>query len=127
MSDTAVATPPPVTTTQTPPAERQTQREAAQSQKPKRQPPYVVIIGNDDDHTFAYVIEVLQRFCGHKFPEAMALSSRIHRTGQAAVWTGSREVAELKRDQIRGFGPDFYAEMTVRYPLSVRIEPLPQS
>jgi hypothetical protein len=34
-------------------------------------------------------------------------------------------VAELKRDQIRSTGPDFYAAKKVEFPLGVLIEPLP--
>lgn len=112
-------------TVETHPARVAPKRHEKADHKPKRQPPYAVIVLNDDEHTFPYVIEVLQRICGLKLPEAMKLTLQIHQSGQAAVWTGMREVAELKRDQIRGFGPDFYAAQTVKYPLGVRIEPMP--
>lgn len=93
--------------------------------KPKRQPPYAVIVHNDEEHTWPYVIEVLQRVCGHNEQKAYLLTSQVHHSGRAIVWTGALEVAELKRDQIRGFGPDFYARATVRFPLGVTVEPLP--
>ncbi len=91
----------------------------------KRQPPYVVIVHNDDFHTFQYVIELLMRICGHNRLRALHLAFAIHNKGQASVWTGSLEVAELKRDQIRGYGPDSYASTKVSFPLGVTIEPLP--
>ena len=91
----------------------------------KRQPPYAVIVDNDDFHTFDYVIEVLQRVCGHDELKAFVLASQIHHTGRAIVWSGTLELAELKRDQIRGFGPDCYARETVKFPLGVYVEPLP--
>jgi ATP-dependent Clp protease adapter protein ClpS len=50
---------------------------------------------------------------------------QVHQAGQALVWSGALEVAELKRDQIRGFGPDVYAMKPVTFPLGVRIEKLP--
>ena len=93
--------------------------------RPKRQPPYVIVLENDNKHSFTYVIEVLRRICGHSESKASLLSNQIHNTGRAVVWTGTFELAELKRDQIRGFGPDFYASQTVRFPLGVTIEPLP--
>ena len=93
--------------------------------RPRRQPPYVVILENDDKHSFTYVIDVLRRICGHSESKAFLLTNQIHKGGRAAVWTGTLELAELKRDQIRGFGPDFYATNTVRFPLGVTIEPLP--
>ncbi len=91
----------------------------------KKQPPYAVIVHNDELHTFPYVIEVLQRVCGHPKTKAVELTNNVHYAGQAVVWSGALEVAELKRDQIRGFGPDFHAENTVRFPLGVTIEPMP--
>ena len=93
--------------------------------KPKRQPPYAVIVHNDDRHTFLYVIEVLQRICGQSRASAYLLTEQVHFTGKAHVWTGALEVAQLKRDQIRGFGTDFYAEQSVTFPLGATIEPLP--
>jgi ATP-dependent Clp protease adaptor protein ClpS len=95
------------------------------AEKPKRQPPYAVVVQNDDDHTYAYVIEGLCRFCGHSPSSAFKLAEQIDRTGRAPVWTGVLEVAELKRDQLRGMGPDFYAMRPVNYPLAVTLEPLP--
>ena len=94
--------------------------------KPKRQPPYAVIVENDDDHTYEYVILGLCKVCGHSAERAFQLASEIDKNGRAAAWTGSLEVAELKRDQIVGLGPDFFARKPVTYPLGVRLEPLPQ-
>jgi ATP-dependent Clp protease adaptor protein ClpS len=102
-----------------------------QEAKPKRdpkykpQPPYAVIVLNDDDHTYAYVIEGLIKYCNHKFERAFELAKQVDRTGSAVVWTGTLELAELKRDQLRGMGPDFYAARLVTYPLGVKLEPMP--
>jgi ATP-dependent Clp protease adaptor protein ClpS len=117
VSDTTVVEEPIVV-----PKEKSKQRSTS---RPKKQPPYVVIVHNDDKHTFPYVIDVLQRVCGHSKEKAYQLTHQVHFAGQAAVWSGALEVAELKRDQIRNFGPDFYAIETVRFPLGVTIEPLP--
>jgi ATP-dependent Clp protease adaptor protein ClpS len=93
--------------------------------KRKRQPNYAVVIENDDQHTFDYVIDVLQRICGHGPQKAYELTLEAHSRGRAVVWTGAREVAELKCEQIRGFGPDGYAQRPVAFPLGTYIEPLP--
>ncbi len=94
--------------------------------KPRKQPPYAVIVENDEHHTWPYVIDVLQRVCGHSVEQAFTLTSQVHYQGRAVVWSGTLEVAELKRDQIRGFGPDCYAQKPVEFPLGVRIEPMPE-
>lgn len=106
------------------PKEKKTEK-ADSKTKPKKQPPYSVIVHNDDKHTWLYVIDVLQRVCGHSRERAYQLTAQVHYSGQAHVWSGTLELAELKRDQIRGFGTDFYAEKAVTFPLGVTIEPLP--
>ena len=93
--------------------------------KPKKQPPYAVIVFNDEEHTFEYVTETLMKVFGHPHGKSYALSLQIHNAGKAIVWSGSREVAELKRDQICSAGPDFYGGQKVDFPLRVTIEPLP--
>lgn len=92
--------------------------------KPRRQPPYAVIIENDDLHTFDYVIETLQKVFGYDEQKCLRLAQTVHTAGEALVWSGALEVAELKRDQIRGAGPDFHASETVKFPLGVRVEPM---
>src|SRR3990172_9441320 len=104
--------------------ERKKEREEARS-KTKKQPPDAVIVENDELHTFEYVIEVLQKVCAYDLQKAFLLTQQVHFSGQAIVWSGTLELAELKRDQIRGFGPDHYAAKPVTFPLGVRVEPLP--
>jgi ATP-dependent Clp protease adaptor protein ClpS len=93
--------------------------------RPKTQPPYAVIVENDDFHTFNYVTEVLQKVFGYDLQKAFLLTVEVDASGQAIVWSGTLEVAELKRDQIRGCGPDLYAMKPVTFPLGVRVEKLP--
>lgn len=107
------------------PVQTHKRRKDESKKKPKKQPPYAVIVHNDEEHTWRYVIEVLQRVCGYVEDRAIHLTAQVHFHGKAPVWTGPKEVAELKRDQIRGFGPDFYAPQAVRFPLGVTIEPMP--
>lgn len=101
------------------------ERDEASRQKPKTQPPYAVIVFNDEEHTFLYVIETFQKVFGYPVEKCSALALQIHLEGKGIVWSGSQEVAELKRDQIRSAGPDFYAGKKVEFPLGVTIEPLP--
>lgn len=93
-------------------------------QRTRKQPNYALIIENDDDHTFDYVVLVVSRVCGHSIEKALELVLHAHHSGEAMVWSGTLELAELKRDQIKEFGPDPFAAKPVDYPLGVRIEPL---
>jgi ATP-dependent Clp protease adaptor protein ClpS len=74
--------------------------------KIKRQPPYHVILLNDDDHSFAYVIHMLQSLFGHPPELGHQMAVEVHTKGRVIVDTTSMERAELKRDQIHAFGPD---------------------
>jgi ATP-dependent Clp protease adaptor protein ClpS len=77
-----------------------------QKDKTKKQPPYHVILLNDDDHSFEYVIGMLQKLFGHPPEKGYQMALEVHTRGRVVVDTTSKERAELKRDQIHAFGPD---------------------
>ena len=81
-----------------------------------------MIVLNDDLHSFQYVMDTFAKVFGYPREKCYSLTLHIHQHGQGVVWSGTRELAELKRDQIRGAGPDFHAEKKVGFPLGVRIE-----
>ena len=93
--------------------------------QPQKQPPYAVIVENDDYHTFDYVIEALSKVCGYDRQKSYLLAVEIDSQGRALVWSGTKELAELKCDQLRGLGPDHFGPKPVTFPLGVYIEPLP--
>ncbi len=72
----------------------------------KRQPPYNVVLLNDDDHSFQYVIHMLQQLFGHPPEKGYQMAVEVHTSGRVIVDTTSKERAELKQDQIHAFGPD---------------------
>ena len=74
--------------------------------KPKRQPPYLVILWNDNDHSYAYVVAMLQKLFGHPPEKGYQIAKEVDTVGKAVVLTTTREHAELKRDQIHAFGKD---------------------
>ena len=113
---------PPVEAAPTP---KERRKEQPADAKPKKQPPYAVIVFNDEEHTFEYVIETLMKVFGYPLEKSYALTLQIHTEGKVIAWSGVREVAELKRDQIRAAGPDFYGTKKVDFPLTATVEPLP--
>ncbi len=74
--------------------------------KVKRQPPYHVILLNDDDHSYQYVILMLQKLFGYPQEKGFQMAEEVDTRGRVIVLTTTLEVAELKRDQIHAFGPD---------------------
>ena len=64
-----------------------------------------VIVLNDDHNTFDGVAFALAAVIpGVDFDRGLALANRIHSTGQAIVWSGQRETAELYWQQLDGHG-----------------------
>ena len=117
MSESAAAEAIPVIDEEEPQVKTKPRRD--QRKKPKRQPSYAVIIHNDDEHTFLYVAELLMKIFSHPLEKATILTEQVHVAGKAIVWTGTLEVAELKRDQTKGYGPDLVlegAQQLLRHP-----------
>jgi ATP-dependent Clp protease adaptor protein ClpS len=64
-----------------------------------------VIVRNDDHNTFDGVARALSSFIpGISLSKGYAIADTIHNTGQAIVWTGMKETAELYWEQLRDAG-----------------------
>ena len=88
-------------------AEPQEKRKSKPKKKPpRRQPRYHVILWNDDDHTYEYVIEMMQKLFGHPQEKGYQIAKEVDKQGKAICLTTTMEHAELKRDQIHAYGPD---------------------
>ena len=90
----------------------------------RRIPPYNVILENDDYHSFEFVIEVLRKALNYSAERAYQLTELAHTSGRAVVWTGPKEVAELKAEQISTFHEN-RSDGTKLGPLGCTVEPAP--
>ena len=64
-----------------------------------------VIVLNDDHNTFDGVAFALAAVLpGVDFERGMSFANRIHNSGQALVWSGHRELAELYWEQLNDAG-----------------------
>jgi ATP-dependent Clp protease adaptor protein ClpS len=93
--------------------------------KRKRQPRYNVILWDDSDHTFQYVINMVQALFGHPVEKGFQIAAEVHTRGRAILLTTTREHAELKRDQIHAYGKD-PSISDCKGSMSATIEPLPE-
>ncbi len=82
------------------------ERRVRQKQRPKRQPRYNVILWDDNDHSYAYVMVMLQELFAHPLEKGYLLAVEVDTSGRVIVLTTTREHAELKRDQIHAYGKD---------------------
>jgi ATP-dependent Clp protease adaptor protein ClpS len=103
--------------TQTKPREREETRT-------RRVPPYNVILENDEYHSMEFVVEVLQKALGYNEQRATLLMREAHTRDRAVVWTGPKEVAELKLEQIHTYHEVREGGRDLG-PLSCVIEPAP--
>src|SRR5262245_9749866 len=92
--------------------------------KTRRVPPYNVILANDESHSFEFVIDVLSKARGHSAERAFQLTEQAHLPGRAIIWTGPKEVAELKADQVATFHESRPNGVNLG-PLGCTIEPAP--
>jgi len=89
-----------VSTTLTPPRERISRGTGSGTGDAWR-----VIVLNDNHNTFEGVAFALaQTIPGVDYDKGMRFAEKIHNTGQAIVWSGHHEAAELYHSQLRDYG-----------------------
>jgi ATP-dependent Clp protease adaptor protein ClpS len=92
-------------------------------EKTRKMPMYNVVLLDDDDHTFEYVITMLQQLFGYPREKGYQMAVEVDSTGRVIVLTTTKEHAELKRDQIHAFGPDPLSSRNCQGSMSAIIEP----
>jgi ATP-dependent Clp protease adaptor protein ClpS len=70
------------------------------------EPFYNVVLLNDDDHSYDYVIEMLQSLFYFSAQEAFHHAMEVDLTGRTILVTCCLREAEFGRDQIHAYGPD---------------------
>ena len=81
-----------------------------------------VVLLNDDDHSYDYVIEMLQKILCFSRQQAYDHAVEVDTTGRTILITCSLEEAQFARDQIHGYGAD-YRIPHCRGSMSAIIEP----
>lgn len=110
---------PPDADTLTPPKEKKRQQ---RKQRSIHLPRYHVVLLDDNDHTYEYVIEMLGKIFGHSAIKAFKMACEVDLRGRVIVDTTTKERAELKRDQIHAYGPDWRIDRC-RGSMSACVEP----
>ncbi len=66
-----------------------------------------VVLLDDDDHTYDYVIEMLQKLFLLSASAAFNHATEVDATGRTVVLTCELEPAEFARQQVHGYGADW--------------------
>ena len=69
-------------------------------------PAYNVVLLDDDDHTYDYVIEMLQKLFVFSHDQAFQHAVEVDTHGRTILITCALPEAEYARDQVHAFGPD---------------------
>jgi ATP-dependent Clp protease adaptor protein ClpS len=72
--------------------------------KVKKLPPYHVILHNDDDHSFEYVIAMLQQLFGHPPERGYQMAWEVHTRGRVIVDTTRVDVGHDRAGGVRPSG-----------------------
>ena len=67
---------------------------------------YHVVLLDDDEHTYDYVIEMLQKLFFMSVETALRHAVEVDSTGRTVVITCEKAEADFARDQIHAFGAD---------------------
>lgn len=79
-----------------------------QKQNREQQVPlYNVVLLDDDEHTYDYVVDMLQKLFALSEATAWNHAVEVDTTGRTIVMTCELEQAEFGRDQIHAFGADW--------------------
>jgi ATP-dependent Clp protease adaptor protein ClpS len=88
-----------MTHTETPP-------EIEKHKRDELAPLYNVVLLDDDEHSYDYVIEMLQTLFMHSADNALRHALEVDNTGRTVVITCGLLEAEFGRDQIHAYGAD---------------------
>jgi ATP-dependent Clp protease adaptor protein ClpS len=77
------------------------------SEEPVKNPLYRVVLLDDDDHTYDYVIEMLQKIFIFTAEQALRHAQEVDAMGRTVLITCELPEAEFARDQVQSYGRDW--------------------
>lgn len=104
------------------PSKAPVREQAPRPSEPKQPWQWHVVLLNDDDHSYEYVILMMQALFAHPIERAFKIAKTVDSDGRAICLTTHKEHAELKLEQIIAFGKDPLIDRCAG-PMSAIIEP----
>lgn len=92
----------------------------------RKQPRYNVVLIDDDEHSYEYVVRMLNNLFSYNKEKAFFLACEVDRSGRVILMTTTREHAELKQEQVHGFGADPLV-MHSKGSMRAVLEPIPEA
>jgi ATP-dependent Clp protease adaptor protein ClpS len=85
-------------------------------------PLYRVVLLDDNDHSYDYVIEMLQKIFVFSLDQAYRHAEEVDTCGRTVLIICELHEAEFGRDQIHSYGPDWRLPQS-KGPMSAVVEP----
>jgi ATP-dependent Clp protease adaptor protein ClpS len=79
---------------------------ARQDAKPRKPWLWNVVLLDDQEHSYEYVIRMVQELFSASPEKALQIAQMVDRDKRAVLLTTHKELAELKREQILSYGRD---------------------
>src|SRR5712692_10613298 len=95
-----------------------------QETRDQHAPLYNVVLLDDDQHTYEYVVEMLEKLFACSETTAWNHAVEVDTTGRTIVMTCELAAAEFGRDQIHAYGADWRMPQS-KGSMSARVEPVP--
>jgi ATP-dependent Clp protease adaptor protein ClpS len=96
--------------------------ETTTSEIEQQVPLYNVVLLDDDDHTYDYVIEMLQKIFVFSRDKAFLHAQEVDSMGRTVLITCELPQAEFGRDQIQAYGADWRLPRS-KGSMSAEVEP----
>ena len=94
------------------------------AEREQQVPLYHVVLLDDNDHTYDYVIEMLQKLFIFSLEQAFQRAVEVDRAGRTILLTCELPQAEFARNQIHAYGPDWRLPRS-KGSMSAVLEPVP--
>ena len=93
-------------------------------QQEQHAPLYNVVLLDDDEHTYEYVVEMLEKLFAMAASDAWNHAVEVDTTGRTVVMTCELKEAEFGRDQIHAYVADWRMPQS-KGSMSAVVEPVP--
>jgi ATP-dependent Clp protease adaptor protein ClpS len=99
---------------------------ASAGERTEHTPLFHVVLLDDNDHTYDYVVDMLERLFCMSSSDAFQHAVEVDTNGRTIVITCDQPAAEFARDQIHGYGADWRMPRS-KGSMSAVLEPAPDA
>jgi ATP-dependent Clp protease adaptor protein ClpS len=85
-------------------------------------PQHNIVLLDDNLHTVEYTVKTIVDIFGIANDDAKSMVLNTHQFGKAIIWTGHKELAELKLELLKDRKPEIINGQKIATPLNIILE-----